>query len=140
MIAGSNPNLDRSNVVYGTEYRVEWLRPAYMQDGVKRPVWKTDGSWDGKLRFGQQVSLGVDGVEGGKDIKGSYHSDSPLVFVRANTIMWLCHMAYYTLAYNQYSCAHGSRLHHSRRSRQLSTRLPRRFSLRRFFDDDHFSS
>lgn len=30
MIAGSNPNLDRSEVKYGTEYRVEWLRPPYM--------------------------------------------------------------------------------------------------------------
>ena len=30
MIAGSNPNLDRSEVNYGTEYRVEWLNPPYM--------------------------------------------------------------------------------------------------------------
>jgi len=30
MIAGSNPNLDRSEVRYGTEYRVEWLDPPYM--------------------------------------------------------------------------------------------------------------
>ncbi|PIL24258.1 hypothetical protein GSI_14011 [Ganoderma sinense ZZ0214-1] len=30
MIAGSNPNLDRSEVKYGTEYRVEWLGPPYM--------------------------------------------------------------------------------------------------------------
>ncbi|KAI0045392.1 copper radical oxidase [Auriscalpium vulgare] len=36
MIAGSNPNLDRSEVAYGTEYRVEWLSPPYM--GVERPV------------------------------------------------------------------------------------------------------
>ncbi|EIN07542.1 hypothetical protein PUNSTDRAFT_154813 [Punctularia strigosozonata HHB-11173 SS5] len=35
MIAGSNPNLDRSEVDYGTEYRVEWLRPPYM--GGERP-------------------------------------------------------------------------------------------------------
>ena len=31
MIAGSNPNLDRSEVKYGTEYRVEWLGPAYLK-------------------------------------------------------------------------------------------------------------
>ncbi|KAL0066472.1 hypothetical protein AAF712_006515 [Marasmius tenuissimus] len=31
MIAGSNPNLDRSEVAYGTEYRVEWLDPPYMR-------------------------------------------------------------------------------------------------------------
>lgn len=36
MIAGSNPNLDRSEVAYGTEYRVEWLRPPYMT--AERPV------------------------------------------------------------------------------------------------------
>ena len=30
MIAGSNPNLDMSEVKYGTEYRVEWLGPSYM--------------------------------------------------------------------------------------------------------------
>ena len=30
MIVGSNPNLDRSEMIYGTEYRVEWLRPPYM--------------------------------------------------------------------------------------------------------------
>ncbi|KAF7322500.1 hypothetical protein HMN09_00028500 [Mycena chlorophos] len=35
MIAGSNPNLDRSELKYGTEYRVEWLRPPYM--GTVRP-------------------------------------------------------------------------------------------------------
>ncbi|KAF7311483.1 Copper radical oxidase [Mycena kentingensis (nom. inval.)] len=35
MIAGSNPNLDRSEVKYGTEYRVEWLRPPYMS--MQRP-------------------------------------------------------------------------------------------------------
>ncbi|KAF5330658.1 hypothetical protein D9619_005368 [Psilocybe cf. subviscida] len=35
MIAGSNPNLDRSVVEYGTEYRVEWLDPLYLTQ--KRP-------------------------------------------------------------------------------------------------------
>lgn len=30
MIAGSNPNLDRSELKYGTEYRVEWLSPPYI--------------------------------------------------------------------------------------------------------------
>ncbi|KAH9956598.1 glyoxal oxidase N-terminus-domain-containing protein [Russula dissimulans] len=36
MIAGSNPNIDRSETAYGTEYRVEWLRPSYMTQ--QRPV------------------------------------------------------------------------------------------------------
>jgi hypothetical protein len=35
MIAGSNPNLDRSEIRYGTEYRVEWLDPPYMSQ--RRP-------------------------------------------------------------------------------------------------------
>ncbi|KAG0151464.1 hypothetical protein CROQUDRAFT_36925 [Cronartium quercuum f. sp. fusiforme G11] len=30
MIAGSNPNLDRSAIKYQTEYRVEWLSPPYI--------------------------------------------------------------------------------------------------------------
>lgn len=37
MIAGSNPNLDRSTTRYGTEYRVEWLAPAWMEDDSTRP-------------------------------------------------------------------------------------------------------
>ncbi len=37
MVAGSNPNLDRSNVKYGTEYRVEWLLPPYM--AMARPTY-----------------------------------------------------------------------------------------------------
>lgn len=36
MIAGSNPNLDRSEIKYGTEYRVEWLDPPYMS--MDRPT------------------------------------------------------------------------------------------------------
>ncbi|KXN80994.1 hypothetical protein AN958_06506 [Leucoagaricus sp. SymC.cos] len=31
MITGSNPNFDRSEVKYVTEYRVEWLSPPYMR-------------------------------------------------------------------------------------------------------------
>ena len=36
LVAGSNPNLDRSEVKYGTEYRVERFRPPYMN--AERPV------------------------------------------------------------------------------------------------------
>jgi hypothetical protein len=48
MIAGSNPNLDRSEIEYGTEYRVEWLNPPYMAKA--RPQIK-DGPK--QLGFGQ---------------------------------------------------------------------------------------
>lgn len=37
MIAGSNPNLDRSSAQYETEYRVEWLEPRWMNDDETRP-------------------------------------------------------------------------------------------------------
>lgn len=37
MIAGSNPNNDRSTTKYQTEYRVEWLRPPYIGH-LNRPV------------------------------------------------------------------------------------------------------
>lgn len=40
MVAGSNPNLDRSEVKYGTEYRVEWLGPPYMT--MDRPILTSD--------------------------------------------------------------------------------------------------
>lgn len=37
MIAGSNPNKDFSTNNYPTEYRIEWLRPPYLDD-LSRPV------------------------------------------------------------------------------------------------------
>ncbi|KIL69989.1 copper radical oxidase [Amanita muscaria Koide BX008] len=55
MIAGSNPNLDRSEVKYGTEYRVEWLRPPYMS--VTRPRIVDCPS---KISFGQAFLLKYD--------------------------------------------------------------------------------
>ncbi|KAJ6502259.1 copper radical oxidase [Mycena sanguinolenta] len=54
MIAGSNPNLDRSAVKYGTEYRVEWLSPPYMSKG--RPQLKKVPK---QLDFGQTLVLRV---------------------------------------------------------------------------------
>ena len=56
MVAGSNPNLDRSEVEYGTEYRVEWFRPPYMSGD--RPV--LGPGVPGLLRFGETVNLVVD--------------------------------------------------------------------------------
>jgi hypothetical protein len=53
MIAGSNPNLDRSEVEYGTEYRVEWLSPPYTTG--QRPTLSLDGS--GLLGFGSTITL-----------------------------------------------------------------------------------
>ena len=36
MTGGSNPNLDRSEVAYGTGHRVEWLRLPYCHLGIKQ--------------------------------------------------------------------------------------------------------
>ena len=55
MIAGSNPNLDRSEVEYGTEYRVEWLRPPYMTG--PRPTLSLSGSR--VLGFGKKLTLKI---------------------------------------------------------------------------------
>ncbi|EMD38470.1 hypothetical protein CERSUDRAFT_48364 [Gelatoporia subvermispora B] len=54
MIAGSNPNLDRSEVRYGTEYRVEWLSPPYMS--AERPAIV---SAQKKIGFGEKVKMQV---------------------------------------------------------------------------------
>ncbi|KII89141.1 hypothetical protein PLICRDRAFT_160271 [Plicaturopsis crispa FD-325 SS-3] len=56
MVAGSNPNLDRSEVKYGTEYRVEWFAPPYMK--MDRPVASLSGS-STNLPFGQSVQVAV---------------------------------------------------------------------------------
>ncbi|EAU88851.2 copper radical oxidase [Coprinopsis cinerea okayama7 len=52
MIAGSNPNLDRSDLRFGTEYRVEWLSPPYMQQERPEIV-----NVPGQVRFGERISL-----------------------------------------------------------------------------------
>ncbi|KAG6910297.1 hypothetical protein DXG01_011694 [Tephrocybe rancida] len=54
MIAGSNPNLDRSEVKYGTEYRVEWLSPPYI--AMKRPEIVGEVA---QVKFGEEVKVQV---------------------------------------------------------------------------------
>lgn len=54
MIAGSNPNLDRSEVKYGTEYRVEWLSPPYMSS-VRPQVMNAPKA----INFGENVQLQI---------------------------------------------------------------------------------
>ena len=65
MIAGSNPNLDRSEMKYGTEYRVEWLAPPYMQE--ERPEIKDTTL---NLPFGKDVAVKVDFPKKAKEVKG----------------------------------------------------------------------
>ncbi|KAK0483955.1 copper radical oxidase [Armillaria novae-zelandiae] len=54
MIAGSNPNLDRSDVKYGTEYRAEWLNPPYMD--MTRP---TIDEMPEQILYGQKIRVCV---------------------------------------------------------------------------------
>ncbi|KLO18541.1 copper radical oxidase [Schizopora paradoxa] len=54
MIAGSNPNLDRSEQAYGTEYRVEWLQPPYLN--AERPVIQ---SIPNMIKLGETVKMTV---------------------------------------------------------------------------------
>ena len=55
MVAGSNPNLDRSEVRYGTEYRVEWIGPPYMS--MERPSLTSDPPK--AIDFGQRVNVEI---------------------------------------------------------------------------------
>lgn len=73
MITGSNPNLDRSNALYGTEYRVEWLSPPYM--AARRPAYE---GLSGHIGFGQIFDVSVTGITIGRteNIKGSLLSST----------------------------------------------------------------
>ncbi|KAG8690448.1 hypothetical protein FRC08_010528 [Ceratobasidium sp. 394] len=66
MIAGSNPNLDRSNARYETEYRVEWLRPDYMMK--PRPKFS---KLPDQIPFGKSFQLDVTLPKGTKAVKVS---------------------------------------------------------------------
>ena len=69
MVAGSNPNLDRSEVEYGTEYRVEWVQPPYMT--MERPTWGSD--YPSSLGFGQVVRIQVTVPIASTDVKGTFN-------------------------------------------------------------------
>jgi hypothetical protein len=67
MIAGSNPNLDRSTTTYQTEYRVEWLWPDYMF--VTRPTYT---GLPAKIGFGANFNLAITIPAGAVNIQGMY--------------------------------------------------------------------
>ncbi|KAF9447878.1 copper radical oxidase [Macrolepiota fuliginosa MF-IS2] len=65
MIAGSNPNPDRTATKYETEYRVEWLEPPYMQMG--RPVIESSA---GVVDFDKEFTIKLGrGVRFGQEVK-----------------------------------------------------------------------
>ena len=80
MIAGSNPNLDRSEVMFGTEYRVEWLKPPYMTQ--ERPVILGVDGGEKRLGFGQQAVVRVQPANGsslrGRNVQGTLSCGRPL--------------------------------------------------------------
>ncbi|PCH37880.1 hypothetical protein WOLCODRAFT_96037 [Wolfiporia cocos MD-104 SS10] len=91
MIAGSNPNLDRSEVEYGTEYRVEWLSPPYMN--ADRPT--IANGLPTMLGFGENIQLDVNipASSGSPDVRvalmdlgfvtHAVHANSRLVYLAA---------------------------------------------------------
>ncbi|KAF9484661.1 copper radical oxidase [Pholiota conissans] len=88
MIAGSNPNLDRSEVKYGTEYRVEWLNPPYMSQDRPEITHAPQ-----RIDFGENFKLDVKMPNGvnSKDVRVSLmdlgyvthavHANSRLVYL-----------------------------------------------------------
>ena len=65
MIAGSNPNLDRSNTKFPTEYRVEWLMPPYMD--MERPRYE---GLPASIEFGKNFTVTSDYLATAKRIQG----------------------------------------------------------------------
>ncbi|QRW11955.1 glyoxal oxidase [Ceratobasidium sp. AG-Ba] len=66
MIAGSNPNLDRSNAHFATEYRVEWLRPDYFTKSRPRFSKLPD-----RILFGATFELEIELPQDTKQVKVS---------------------------------------------------------------------
>ncbi|KAH7873641.1 glyoxal oxidase N-terminus-domain-containing protein [Lentinula edodes] len=91
MIAGSNPNLDRSEIEYGTEYRVEWLSPPYMR-GARPEIRKHKGN----VGFKETSSIDVNRLKSDSDLKlvlmdlgfvtHSVHSNSRMVYLDIHRI------------------------------------------------------
>ncbi|KAJ6597181.1 copper radical oxidase [Mycena vulgaris] len=90
MIAGSNPNLDRSEVMYGTEYRVEWLGPPYMAkarpqitDGPKQLEFGQTAVLEVKLPAGAHLEIKVALMDFGY-VTHAVHANSRLVYLDAS--------------------------------------------------------
>jgi hypothetical protein len=82
MVAGSNPNLDRSGVKYQTEYRVEYFKAPWM-DYLTRPnVTGVPGRMDYGKVYQVRVDLGDTTPLKNLTVKGS-----PLI-----SFLWLNHI------------------------------------------------
>ncbi|KAF5386994.1 hypothetical protein D9615_001579 [Tricholomella constricta] len=90
MVTGSNPNLDRSEIKYGTEYRVEWFSPPYMK--MDRP--EITGKIS-KLKFKEEVKVKVKVPGGFRDqfkvalmdlgfVTHAVHANTRLVYLKCS--------------------------------------------------------
>ncbi|PFH54121.1 copper radical oxidase [Amanita thiersii Skay4041] len=89
MIAGSNPNLDRSELPYGTDYRVEWIIPPYMAkerpkivDGPKKILYGEDVQFTVNLSSGLQGKVRVAIMDFGF-VTHAVHANSRLVYLKS---------------------------------------------------------
>jgi hypothetical protein len=125
MIAGSNPNLDRSEMEYGTEYRVEWAGPPYM--GMERPEIFEGGLKT--LEFGQTIRLKV---------------KMPAAAASTGQVKGMCvcvdsRKPWSNVTLISSSGAHGSWVCNPRSARQLALGLSF-FILRKGHADNHWST
>ncbi|KAG6832068.1 hypothetical protein H0H92_005490 [Tricholoma furcatifolium] len=92
MIAGSNPNLDRSEVKYGTEYRVEWISPPYIDK--PRPDIKSKVP---TINFGEEFKIEVtvpSGLRGNEQVvlmdygfvTHANHANTRLVYLKFSRV------------------------------------------------------
>jgi hypothetical protein len=112
LVAGSNPNLDRSTVMYQTEYRVEHFYPPYMNATRPRII-----ICPMKMEFNQsynmQVKLPADISP--NTIKGAIH----LLFLKIFVLI------------SSRSFSHGLGIFHPRSACQLATRLSAKYTITR---------
>lgn len=103
MIAGSNPNLDRSEVEYGTEYRVEWLEPPYMKMDRPRVM-----DVPKKLGFGKLVKMGLYLPRArGRDTKGTSSDISSIILIHARLTHSGAHGSWFRDAWRSHELSHG---------------------------------
>lgn len=100
--------------MFGTEYRVEWLKPPYMTQ--ERPVILGVNGGEKRFRFGQETVMKVQ-YASGLSLRGRNVQGTLLGIVDPSS----------NLLTNPTSFPDGPRLCHSRCSRQLSPRVPRQF-------------
>lgn len=102
MITGSNPNLDRSEMEYGTEYRVEWLSPPYVSQD--RP----------------QITKNLKRIDFNEDVQLSVKLQNPTsTNIKSNYALFNDQLVVPATYIYLFSCLDGFWFHHSCRSCQF---------------------